>query len=215
MNNRWSSTHSIQPSQLNQGIDACQNNKHNKPQTKKTSKFKTVSYPGKNSSERQCSGGRLHHIGGQPIHKDKSNEELNIWRTFVIIRQQLRMRNRLQGPNCEAPYLWKMNFLFKKCNLQGNEAFRFQYTRTFSTSPRCRKKGHEEEVPSACRTYSCLAMEYSKELQVQQFKAGSKFRKNLPVGGELVIPQEKSPPAVSMILGTILRDSFVGIKQSL
>ena len=47
------------------------------------------------------------------------------------------------------------------------------------------------------------------------FEAGGKFRKNLPVRGKLVIPREKSPPAVSIILGTILRDSFAGAKQSL
>ena len=152
MKNRWSSIHSIQPLQLNLGIEACQNNKHKKPQTEKTSKFKTVSYPEKNSIERECSGGRLNHIGGQPIHKDTSNDELNIWRTFIITRQQLRMRNRLQGPNHEALDLWKMNFLFKKYNLQGTKVFRFQYMWTFSTLPRCRKKGHEEEAPSACRT---------------------------------------------------------------
>ena len=81
------------------------------------------------------------------------------------------MTNRLQGPNHEAPEIWKMNFLFKKCNLQGNKVFRFQYTRTFSTSPRCRKKGHEEEGPLPCRTCSCLAVEYSMELRVQQFQS--------------------------------------------
>ena len=32
-------------------------------------------------------------------------------------------------------------------------------------------KGHEEEVPPACRTCSCLAVEYSKELQVQRFQS--------------------------------------------
>ena len=46
------------------------------------------------------------------------------------------------------------------------------------------------------------------------FKAGGKFVKNLPVGGELVVPWEKSPPAVLIILGTILRDSFARIEQS-
>ena len=171
MNNKWSSTHSIQPLQSNVGIKACQNNKHNKPQTEKTSKFKTVSYPEKNSSERKCNRGGLHHIGGQPIHKDTSNEELNIWRTFVRARQQLRMMNRRQGSNHEALDIWEMNFLFKKCNLQGNKAFRFQYTQTFSTSPRCRMKEHEEEAPPVCRICSCLAVEYSKELRVQRFQS--------------------------------------------
>ena len=47
------------------------------------------------------------------------------------------------------------------------------------------------------------------------FKAGGKFRKNLHVGGELIVPQEKSLPVVSIILGTILGDSFSGIEQSL
>ena len=47
------------------------------------------------------------------------------------------------------------------------------------------------------------------------FKAGCKFRENLPVRGELVIPREESPPAVLIILGTILRDSFAGVEQSL
>ena len=49
----------------------------------------------------------------------------------------------------------------------------------------------------------------------RNFKAGGKFKKNLPIGGELVVPREKSPLAVSIILGTILRDSFAGIEQSL
>ena len=35
------------------------------------------------------------------------------------------------------------------------------------------------------------------------------------VGGELVVPREKSPPAMSIILSTILRDSFVRVEQSL
>ena len=134
------------------------------------SKFKNVSYPQKNFGERECSGGGLQHIDGELIYKDTSNEELNTWRTFVITRQQLRMTNRLQGPNHETPDIWKMNFLFKKCNLQGIKAFHFQYMRTFSTSPRCRKKRHEEEAPPACRTCSCLAMEYSKGLRVQRFQ---------------------------------------------
>ena len=47
------------------------------------------------------------------------------------------------------------------------------------------------------------------------FKARCKFRENLPVRGEFVVPQEKSLPAVSIILGTILWDSFAGVKQSL
>ena len=87
------------------------------------------------------------------------------------MRQQLKMTNQLQGPNHEAPDIWEMNFLFKKCNVQGNKAFRFQYTQTFSTLPRCQKKGHEEEAPPACRTCSCLVMEYSKELRVQRFQS--------------------------------------------
>ena len=34
-------------------------------------------------------------------------------------------------------------------------------------------KGHEEEAPPACRTCSCLAVEYSKELWVQRFQTQS------------------------------------------
>ena len=77
------------------------------------------------------------------------------------------MTDRLHGPNHDAPDIWKMNFLFKKCNLQGIKAFLFQYTQTFSMSPRFRKKGHEEEAPTPSRTCSCLAVEYSKALRVQ------------------------------------------------
>ena len=76
-------------------------------------------------------------------------------------------------------------------------------------------KGHEEEAPLACRTCSCQAMEYSKELRVQRFQAGCKFWKNLLVRGEFVVPRKKSPLAVSIIEGTILRDSFFGVEQSL
>ena len=47
------------------------------------------------------------------------------------------------------------------------------------------------------------------------FKAGYKFWENLLIRGELVVPREKSPPAVSIIQGTILRDSFSGVEQSL
>ena len=43
------------------------------------------------------------------------------------------------------------------------------------------------------------------------FKAIGKFRENLIVGGELVVPQKKSLPAVLIILGTILRDNFAEI----
>ena len=32
-------------------------------------------------------------------------------------------------------------------------------------------KGHEEEAPPACRTCSCQAVQYSKELWVQQFQS--------------------------------------------
>ena len=32
-------------------------------------------------------------------------------------------------------------------------------------------KGHEEEAQAACRTCSCLAVEYFKELRVQQFQS--------------------------------------------
>ena len=32
-------------------------------------------------------------------------------------------------------------------------------------------KGHEEEAPPVCRTCSCLALEYSKELRVQRFQS--------------------------------------------
>ena len=215
MNNRWFSTHSMQPLQPNVCIEACQKDKHIKHQTEKTRKFKTVSYPQKHSSERECNGG-LQFIGGQPIHKDTSNEELNTWRTIVIRRQQLKMTNRLQGPNHEALDIWKMNFLFKKCNLQGNKAFRFQYMRTFSTSPTCRRKGHEEKAPPACRTCSCMAVEYSKGLQVQQFQSWRQIQEKPACRRRTCRPpREKSPPAVSIILGTILRDSFARIKQSL
>ena len=47
------------------------------------------------------------------------------------------------------------------------------------------------------------------------FKASGKFRENLPVRGELVVPREESLPVVSIILGTILRDSFAEVEQSL
>ena len=69
------------------------------------------------------------------------------------------------------PNIWEKNFLFNKCNIQGNNVFHFQYTRRFSTSPRFQVKGHKEEAPPACRTCSCLAVEYSKELQVQRFQS--------------------------------------------
>ena len=81
------------------------------------------------------------------------------------------MTNQLHRPNHEAPDIWKMNFLFRKYNLQGIKSFLFQYTRTFSTSPRFQKQGHEEEAPLVCRTCSCLAMEYSKGLRVQRFQS--------------------------------------------
>ena len=42
------------------------------------------------------------------------------------------------------------------------------------------------------------------------FKAGCKFRENLPIRGELVVPWEES-----IILDTILQDSFAGVEQSL
>ena len=85
-------------------------------------------------------------------------------------RHELKMTNRLHGPNHEAPDIWKMN-LFKKYKLQGIKAFLFQYTRTFSTSSRFRKQGHEEEAPPACRICSCLAVEYSKGSRVQRFQS--------------------------------------------
>ena len=47
------------------------------------------------------------------------------------------------------------------------------------------------------------------------FKAGCKFWENLLVQGELVVPWEKSLPAMLIIQGTILRDSFSGVEQSL
>ena len=47
------------------------------------------------------------------------------------------------------------------------------------------------------------------------FKAGCKFWKNLLVRGKLIVPRKKSPPAVSIIEGTILRDSFSRVEQSL
>ena len=47
------------------------------------------------------------------------------------------------------------------------------------------------------------------------FKAFGKFRKNLLVGGELVVPWKKSSPVMLIILGTILGDNFAGIEQSL
>ena len=54
-----------------------------------------------------------------------------------------------------------------------------------------------------------------RSCECSNFKAGVKFRKNLLVGGELVVLWEKSPPSVSIILGTILQDSFAGVEQSL
>ena len=80
------------------------------------------------------------------------------------------MTDRLHGPNHDAPDIWKMNFLFKKCNLQGIKAFLFQYTKTFSTLPRFWKQGLEKEAPTLSRTYSCLAVEYSKGLRVQRLQ---------------------------------------------
>ena len=47
------------------------------------------------------------------------------------------------------------------------------------------------------------------------FKAFGKFKKNLLVGSELVVLRKKSLSAVSIILGTILGDSFARIEQSL
>ena len=71
------------------------------------------------------------------------------------------------------------------------------------TRPQCVELAHawQWNIPRSC---GC-----------SDLKAGSKFRKNLPVGGKLVVPREKSPPALSIILGTMLRDNFVGIEQSL
>ena len=81
------------------------------------------------------------------------------------------MTDRLHGPNHDVPDIWKMNFLFKKCNLQGMKAFLFQYTKTFSTSPRFRKQGPEEEAPTPSRTCSCLTVGYSKGLRVQRLQS--------------------------------------------
>ena len=69
------------------------------------------------------------------------------------------------------PDIWEKNFLFNKRNIQGNKAFHFQYMRRFCTSPTFQVKGHEEEAPPACRTCSCQALEYSKELWVQRFQS--------------------------------------------
>ena len=69
------------------------------------------------------------------------------------------------------PDIWEKNFLFNKCNIQGNKAFHFQYKQRFSTLPTFQVKGHEEEAPPACRTCSCQALEYSKELWVQRFQS--------------------------------------------
>ena len=69
--------------------------------------------------------------------------------------------------------------LIKKCNLQGMKAFLFQYTKTFSTLPRFQKQGPEEEAPMLSRTYSCLAVEYSKGLRVQQLQSRRKIQENL------------------------------------
>ena len=74
------------------------------------------------------------------------------------------------------PDIWEKN-LFNKCNIQGNKAFYFQYTRRFCTSPRFQVKEHEEEAPPACRTCSCLVVEYSKELWVQRFQSRLQIQK--------------------------------------
>ena len=63
------------------------------------------------------------------------------------------------------------NFLFNKRNIQGNKAFHFQYKQRFCTSPTFLVKGLEEEAPPTCRTCSCQAVEYSKELWVQRFQS--------------------------------------------
>ena len=73
--------------------------------------------------------------------------------------------------NHGMPNIWEKNFLFNKRNIQGNKVFHFQYKRRFCTSPTFQVKGHEEKAPPACRTCSCQALEYSKELPVQQFQS--------------------------------------------
>ena len=73
--------------------------------------------------------------------------------------------------NHGMPDIWEKNFLFNKRNIQGNKAFHFQYKRRLCTSPTFQVKGHEEEAPPACRTCSCQALEYSKELRVQRFQS--------------------------------------------
>ena len=93
----------------------------------------------------------------------------------AIRRKEAITRNNIYQTECKkqswgAKYMGK-NFLFNKHNIQGNKAFHFQYMRRFCISPTFQVKGHEEEAPPACRTCSCQAMEYSKELRVQRFQS--------------------------------------------
>ena len=71
------------------------------------------------------------------------------------------------------------------------------------------------------RRHRCVELVHARQWNTPRscgrsdFKASCKFWKNLPVRGKLVVPRKKSPPAVSIILGTILWDSFSGVEQSL
>ena len=76
-------------------------------------------------------------------------------------------------------------------------------------------KGHEEEAPPACRTCSCQAVEYSKELRVQRFQSRLQILRKPAYTRRTCRPPGKSPLAMSIIQGTILRDSFSGVEQSL
>ena len=113
------------------------------------------------------------------------------------------------------PDIWEKNFLFNKRNIQGNKAFHFQYMRRFCTSPRFQVKGHEEDAPPVCRLVHARHWNTPRSCGCSDFKAGCKFWENLLVRGKLVIPREKSPPAMSIIQGTILRDNSSGVEQSL
>ena len=93
--------------------------------------------------------------------------------------------------------------------------FLFQYAQTFTTSTTFRKQGHQEEAPTLSRTCSCLALEYSKASPVHGLQSQRKILEKPACIRRTCRPPEKSPPTMSIILGTILQDSFSGVKQSL
>ena len=95
------------------------------------------------------------------------------------------------------------------------KAFPFQYAQTFPMSTTSRKQGHQEEAPTPSRTCSCLALEYSKPLPVQGLQSQRKILEKPACIRRTCRPPGKSAPSMSIILGTILRDSFSGVKQSL